>query len=245
MTDIGRDNLDLREEDRLPWLEAVEDERSEEGISPMKLAATALGVLLALGLLVAAFYFTRGGGEGSDGGGALIAAPEGGYKVRPDEPGGMKVEGEGDASFAASEGAEATGKLDTAALPETPVEAVRAPAPARREAKVVASGSARVADGGRMPAAGKAPAIKASAAVARGSVVQLGAYNSEAVAASAWKRMSGRFAFLGNYQNIIVPVKVGGDTLYRLRVDAGSSGEARDVCGRLKVAGENCLIAVN
>ena len=38
------------------------------------------------------------------GGGALIAAQPGDYKVKPDEPGGMKVEGEGDTAFATSEG---------------------------------------------------------------------------------------------------------------------------------------------
>jgi hypothetical protein len=34
-----------------------------------------------------------------------------------------------------------------------------------------------------------------------------------------------------------------GQAIWRLRVNAGSNGQARELCGRLKVAGEGCFIA--
>jgi hypothetical protein len=36
--------------------------------------------------------------------------------------------------------------------------------------------------------------------------------------------------------------EVNGRTVYRLRASAGSSSAARDLCGRLRIAGEDCLI---
>ena len=111
MTDTDRE-LNLQDEDRLPWLEAVETDDEDEGVSGSKLAGLVLAGLLALGVLIGGIWWLRSQQQGPQGDGTLIAAQEGDYKVKPDAPGGMKVEGQGDASFAASEGAEANGKTD-------------------------------------------------------------------------------------------------------------------------------------
>lgn len=248
MTDMSRDDLDLRDEDKLPWLEPVEQERDDDGVSPLKLAAGVLAALVVLGLVIAGVWWLRernAGAEAGRGNGALITAPAGDYKVKPDEPGGMKVEGEGDASFAASEGAEANGRIDTGAIPEAPVTGKRAVP--TRPAAPVATGSARVADGGRMPApsATRAATAQRPAAIASGQVVQLGAYNSAATAEAAWTRLSRRFGYLAPLTRTVTPVTIGGGTLYRLRADTGSANAARALCGRLEVAGEKCLVAVN
>ena len=56
------------------------------------------------------------------GNGDLIAAQEGDYKVKPDDPGGMKVAGEGDAAVAASGGAAGgNGSIAVSNLPEAPI----------------------------------------------------------------------------------------------------------------------------
>lgn len=55
------------------------------------------------------------------GDGSIIRAPAGPYKVRPPEPGGMRVEGQGSTAFATSEGAEAGGQIDRSAEPELPL----------------------------------------------------------------------------------------------------------------------------
>jgi len=247
MTDVERDNLELSDEDRLPWLEAVEDTDDDEGISPAKLVGGVIGALVALGVVIAGVWWIKDRNAVAEGDGALIAAAEGDYKVKPDEPGGMKVEGEGDSSFATSEGAEATGKIDTSALPETPVAGARAPAkPADRPVAGGPAATAKVADGGKMPAPSAKPAAAPAApAGPAGSVVQLGAFGSEAIANAQWATMSKRFAFLSPLSKTIQVAKVGGSTYYRLRVNAGTPAAATSLCGKLKVAGENCLIAAN
>lgn len=254
MSDTERgDSLELSEEDRLPWLEAVEDADDDDGVSPAKLVGGVIAALAALGVVIAGVWWVKDRQAPSEGDGALIAAAEGDYKVKPDEPGGMKVDGQGDAAFATSEGAVASGRIDTSAVPEAPVVQTRpADKPATAAPKPAAGGpsgaTVRVADGGKMPAVKPATAATAPRPAgpgASGSLIQLGAYNSEAVANEAWTRMSKRFSFLAPLGKTVIPVKIGEKTLYRLRADAGSAGQANALCGKLKVAGETCLIAAN
>ena len=40
----------------------------------------------------------------------------------------------------------------------------------------------------------------------------------------------------------VSPAKVGDGTVYRLRVAAGTAANAANLCGKLRVAGENCVI---
>lgn len=250
MSDAGRSGLDLRDEDRLPWLEAVEDVGEERSaISSMKLVGGVVAALAALGIVIAGVSWIRNRDTGTEGDGSLIQAPAGDYKVKPDAPGGMKVEGEGDTSFATSEGAEATGKIDTGALPETPVQGQVVKAPAQRTERAATTvATVKVAEGGKLPArtASVASTMPRPVGVGPGgSLIQLGAYANESMANTAWTRMTRRFQFLAPLTKSIVPVKIGENTLYRLRADAGSSGQAAELCGKLKVAGENCLIASN
>ncbi len=90
-----------------------------------------------------------------------------------------------------------------------------------------------------------APAPKAAPAAApeaSGAVIQLGAFSSEARARTAFRSLADRYVYLQGLTPLIVPVTADGRTLYRLRVPAGSSAAARDLCGRLRVAGEACQI---
>lgn len=245
MTDRYRDSLDLRDEDRLPWLEAVEDEDDRDSISPFKVAIALLLFLALLALIVGGIYWVRSGGEAATGDGDLIAAPPGDYKVRPQEPGGMDVQGKGDAAFATSAGAAPEGAIDLNAVPEVPVTAAAAPVKkAAPEPAAGRSATAEIPESGGMLTAPPPAARAASTAAAAGggSVIQLGAFDSEGVANAAWKKMSSRFAFLAEMQSQVMSATVGGRTYYRLRTDAGSSDHARDICGRLKVAGENCMV---
>ncbi|CAN5202296.1 hypothetical protein BH10PSE14_BH10PSE14_34700 [soil metagenome] len=241
MTDTDRDPLSLNDEDRLPWLEAVDDEDNER-VSTGKLAGFVLAALAALGLVIGGVWLLRHNGPGPQGDGKLIAAQEGDYKVRPDAPGGMKVEGQGDSAFAASEGAEANGKIDLNATAEAPVASGKAGL-----AKTAAAPAAKIATT-TMPASGgklvAAPPTKTNAAggaaAASGSLVQLGSFNSEAQASAAWVRLTKRFAYLTPLTKSVEAATVNGSTFYRLRANAG--GDAGTICGKLKVAGENCLL---
>lgn len=244
MTDVGRDSLDLRDEDRLPWLEAVDEEDQEGTISPLRLVAYVLAGLLALAIVIGGIYWFQNREVATDGEGELIAAPEGDYKARPDEPGGMAVEGRGDAAFATSDGASPSGTIDLNAVPETPVTrqpaAAPEPAPAPRAAD---SATVDVPEsGGSLAAPGSSDRMTPAGG---GTVIQLGAYDSDAVARAAWGRHSSRFAFLSELEETVAAATVGGRTYYRLRVATGSNAQAKNFCGRLRVAGEDCLIVAN
>lgn len=239
MTDIDRDSYALRDEDRLPWLEAVDDEEDVDRVSPLRLAALLLIGLAILGVVIAGVWWWQSREVTPNGDGELIAAPAGPYKVKVDDPGGMQVEGKGDAAFATSEGAAPTGALDLGAVPEDPVTRT-APAP-KAPAAATTGATAKVEAGGQLVAKAP-PAQPAAPAGPAGSVVQLGAFDSQAIANEAWSSLSGRFGYLEGLTKIVVPAKVGGRTFYRLRAATSSSDQAKDVCARLKVAGENCLI---
>lgn len=93
------------------------------------------------------------------------------------------------------------------------------------------------------PAPPMAPiAFPPQPASAGGSTVQLGAFSSEGRAREAWKSLSARFAYLAPLTPVILPTAKDGKTLYRLRTTPGGPAEARDICGRLKAAGDSCSV---
>ena len=219
MTDIRADE----EEDRLPWLEAVDDDDAQaQGPSTIKMIVAVLIALVGIGAIVGGIFWLSNRAQ-DGGGGEIIAAPEGDYKVPPDDPGGMTVEGEGGTAQAASAGADPKGAIDTNRMAEAPVDKAAPPA-AQPQPRTTAE----------TPAPTPAPAQPA----AGGATIQLGAFSSQAGANAAWKALSGRFGYLAPLTHSVVPVTTGGKTLYRLR--AGGPGAA-NICDRLKVAGESCV----
>jgi cell division septation protein DedD len=244
VTDDDRETLPLQDEDRLPWLEAVDDNIQDDTVSTGKLIGFGVAALAAIGIVIGGVSVLRSAPGPAKGDGKLIAAQEGDYKVRPDAPGGMKVEGQGDSSFAASEGAEANGKIDTNAASETPVKGTKVPLPkpgfSGAPAKPVATASVP-ASGGKLVAPLPAkPVQNAAMTAASGSLVQLGAFGSEAKANEAWTSMAKRFGYLSALPKSVIVAQVNGNQVYRLRANAG--GQASTICGKLKVAGENCMI---
>ena len=164
----------------------------------------------------------------------LIAAPEGPYKVKPDSPGGMTVEGQGETAFDAAQGGTPNASIDTSAVAEAPVTAQpKGQAPAASEPPLL-----------KAPEPTNAPAAKADSpaapapAAGGGATIQLGAFPSGAAAEKAWKALSGRFGYLAPLSHSVVVAQVNGKTYYRLRA---SGPGAAGICGRLKVAGEQCL----
>lgn len=248
---MSEETLDMRDEDRLPWLEAVEEDDTE-GLGVGKLLLFVFGGLAVVAVIVGvAFWANSGGDEGASG--ELIAAPEGEYRVRPDEAGGMEVEGEGDAAFAASEGENPDARIDPSAVPEEPVAGRREAASEGEASRSGAAGatgsaSARIPESGgqladsapsRSTDSGNAPSASS------GRLIQLGAFSSEAAANRAWRSLSGRYDYLASLDQAVSTVEAGGRTLYRLRAAAGTAEEARRICGRLRVATEDCSVVTN
>ena len=241
--ETGQDNgpaegeLEVGDEDRLPWLEAVEeDDGGRDGPSVAKLIAAIVIGLVAIGVIVGGLFWL-GNRNQPGGNGEIIAAPEGDYKVRPENPGGMNVTGEGEVAAQASAGQTPQGNLALNA-PETPVTqaphaAPATPAPAQT-AQAQAPAPAHPAPAPAHPAPAPAPQHPAAGS---GATIQLGAFSSQAAANQAWTNLSGRFHYLAPLSHNVAAAQVGGRTLYRLRA---SGAAAADVCRRLQVAGEAC-----
>lgn len=214
---------DARDGDRLPWLETVDDDY-EEGPSVLRIVLLVAIALAVLAAVVFGYQYYRVH-HGVDGNGGLIGAQEGDYKVKPDDPGGTKVDGEGDTAIATSNGS-GTGNaaIDMKATPEKPIAGKKAVA-------ANPAGSSKTIT-----------AIPAAGATAGGALVQIGSFPDEASANVAWGKVSHKLAFLAPLGKSVQAAQVNGRTVYRLRVNAGSAGAATTVCGKLKAAGEACFI---
>jgi hypothetical protein len=239
MGDYARGQLDLDDEDRLPWLEPAADEDAAESVSPVKLLMLILAGLALLAAVVGgAWWIQDRNGTGVQGEGELIAAPKDSYKIAANEADAKKFDGEGDASFAASEGVARDGRIDPSRVPEAPITGTTPPAEkakAPAAAKPASSVSAPVTDETKAK-----PAQVASAPKPGGAMIQLGAYGSQSGAKDAWGRLSKRFTYLAPLAMTVESAQVGGGTVYRLRAAAGA--QAGMLCGKLKVAGESCLV---
>lgn len=121
---MNMDGLDLEEGNRLPWLESAEIYDDDEGeYSPVRIAIFIVLALALLAAIVGGIYWMQNRNvSGLNGDGSLIAAPTDDYKMRPNDPQAREFEGEGDASFAASQGQVTTGKLGTAPPIEAPMK---------------------------------------------------------------------------------------------------------------------------
>ena len=241
---IDNNAIDFEQEQRLPWLEPIQDSEYGDGVPPGRLIAMVLAGLVVIGLIVGGlWWWQQNGGRPR---GEVITAPEGDYKIAANaEPG--RFDGEGDVAVNAAEGQQPAGRVDPNALPEQPVTTAPPPAPARPATAARPSPA-----GPAQPARTATPAAPANAAApataqpanagAGGAMIQLGAFASESTAASAWTTLQGRFSWLANVNRTIQAANVNGRTVYRLRANAGTAAAARDFCGRLRIAGENCIV---
>jgi hypothetical protein len=221
MNNTNNNGLNLNDPDRLPWLETADGYEYVESTSPLRMAVMLLAGLVLLAAIVGAVYWLqRNQIGGANGNGQLIAAPAGAYKVKPQDAGGKRFEGEGDSAFAASEGT----KTGAILVPAAKVAAAAPPA-------------------GIASAPAAAPAAPSAAPSAGAVMVQLGAFGDSAKADAAWAALNKRFGFLAGLNRKIAEANVeGGRKVFRLQAVTANSSEAQQLCAKLKVAGENCLI---
>src|SRR5205085_4542879 len=111
--------IQLSDEDRLPWLEAVEEDGDGGGPSLGKLVAAIVIGLVAIGVIVGGLYWL-GNRNSGPAGNDIIAAEQGDYKQHPENAGGMNLSGEGNVSVAASEGQQRPGNLNLNGIAEQP-----------------------------------------------------------------------------------------------------------------------------
>jgi hypothetical protein len=137
MTDFSRDRQDGSDDDRLPWLEPVEEDVEESRGGSTRLIIALVALLLLVGLLVGGFLWMRSRSDmAASGDGSVIKAPDSYYKERPADPGGMDVGSGDEIVYSASKGNEVQSTIDVSGAAETPVNVDRsraapaAPAPA-------------------------------------------------------------------------------------------------------------------
>lgn len=123
------------------------------------------------------------------------------------------------------------------------------PAPRPRVTRVAAVAPAATPAASPAPAQAAAPAPAPSAApvqaasTASGPVVQVGAFDSNAIAQGEWTRLAGRHGSLFSGKSpVIQQHQANGRTFWRLRVAGfGGISEARQFCSALQSAGTDCL----
>lgn len=259
--------------ERLPWLEPVEDEDDYPEAGGGDGGRIALWIVVGLVVLAVAFgafvLWQRHQASNADIG-QIIRAQPGPYKVKPTNPGGLEVKESDVIASRMGTGNDIDSPIDLSRIPEQPVtgpgsdQSAAAPPEAGGPARPGATGTPAAPPATKVPAkptlpyappsAASAPVVKAPPPAATpkvpamvpqppvtsgGGTIQLGALASEAKARQVWKTLSTRFGFLAPLNMSITPVKVGKNTLYRLRA---SGGDARRLCAQLRVAGESCNV---
>ncbi|MFM5930100.1 MAG: SPOR domain-containing protein [Novosphingobium sp.] len=105
--------LDLDEDDRLPWLESADDDYDDEGVDGARVFGFVIAGLLALAALVYAIWWFshRTPDPALVADGSTIAAPTEPYKEAPKAPGGKSFAGQGDTSYSVAQGKDSQTKL--------------------------------------------------------------------------------------------------------------------------------------
>ena len=213
------EQLTLADEDQdLPWLEADEYE-DEGGFDWRLIGAAALGLVVVFAALAALWWFGRESGDPeyvADG--STIAAPEGPYKQRPDDPGGRQVAGTGDQAFEVAEGESRGGRMSD----EEPSSSTARPSIDREQ-----SGSSDPA-----PSADEAGAV----------YVQIGAYSSRSDAEEGWRMQAQRYSVLSGVRHRVKEADVNGARVYRLQAISGDRASADATCRAIRDAGGACYI---
>lgn len=133
------------------------------------------------------------------------------------------------------------------AIPQGAVSSSARPAPRPRTTRVVAAAATAPkpvqAAAEPTPAPAPSPAASSVSVSSGAPLVQVGAFDSEAIANSEWSRLSGKFGSLFSGKGPVVQRhQSNGRTFWRLRVagfDARS--DAQSFCSALKAGGTDCI----
>ncbi|MEL7700440.1 MULTISPECIES: SPOR domain-containing protein [Citromicrobium] len=212
----GFDGNDLglvSDDDALPWLESSDYEEIESVDAWRVTGFVVLGLVLLALLVGGIWYFTdRTGDNAPQADGSVIAAPEGPYKERPENPGGKTFEGTGDMAPAVGEGESREGRLaEKSATPEPIAE----PSPAKEPE---AESSASAASDNRI-------------------AVQVGAYRDQATARAGWAALRRQTDALSGVEYRIVKGEADIGTVYRLQALPGDMAAARRLRDALQADG--------
>jgi len=222
------------------------------------------GSVLAAGAVIAALVW--GFSRGSSRNAPLIEADARPIKIRPDNPGGLRVPNQDELIFDRNRGARPAAQGGLAPEAERPrVDQLRAQL-AERAAQEAARNAPPPSPAPAQPAAPATPSAPATASalnapslpapvpanaerfapVANGRAqVQLGALPSEAAARGEWDRLQKRVPeLLGNRRVTLAPFdREGQTTLYRIRTGGfADAATARAFCEEMKTRSIPCMV---
>jgi len=229
--------LDLSNEDSLPWLESDEDE-DRGGFDMAQFLGFGAILIALLGVIVFGLWFltNRSSDANLVADGSTIEAPEGPYKERPDEPGGKEFAGTGNVAPVVGEGQTREG--------------VMADGDGSDDAPSGATGS-DAANSGATNAANTSPSTSESPSSASGASsgssssvvgVQVGAYGSRTRAEAGWQTLVGSSDALSGVRYRIVKGEADIGTVYRLQALASNRASADKLCSALKADGLPCQV---
>jgi hypothetical protein len=223
------------------------------------------GSVLAAGAVIAALVW--GFSRGSSRNAPLIEADARPIKVRPDNPGGLRVPNQDELIFDRNRGARSAAPGGLAPEAENPrvdqlrsqlaeraaQEAARnapppaSPAPAQSAAPATPSAPATASalNAPSLPAPVPAAAERFAPVPNGRAQVQLGALPSEAAARGEWDRLQKRVPeFLGNRRVSLAPFDREGQTpLYRIRTGGfADAATARAFCEEMKTRSIPCMV---
>ncbi len=158
--------LDLDEDDRLPWLESADDDCDQEGVDGARVFGFVIAGLLALAALIYAIWWFshRTPDPALVADGSTIAAPTEPYKEAPKTPGGKSFAGQGDTSYSVAQGKDGQTKLAGGGeAPKPSIDAATGPTTSNTGGvgvQVGAYGSSEKAEQAWSALAGRSDALK-------------------------------------------------------------------------------------
>ena len=235
------DELDLAQEDGLPWLEPEEEYEGEGEIDTAQIVGFVAVLLVflvgAFGLVYAVSNFNRGPQIVADG--STIEAPAGPVRERPQDAGGKQFAGTGDVAPGVGQGESSEARLASGAGAGSGDLSIAMPAieGGAGVAPVEADPAASVSSSPAAPAA-QAPAPDMAGAVG----VQLAAYSSRARAEKGWRDLQRQSSTLSQYKHRVVEGRIDIGTVYRLQAVAADRSQAEALCRTLKEQGLDCQV---
>jgi hypothetical protein len=259
---VVRDEIDIPMPAMGPASYRVPHRRTGMDPNTKRLALIAGGIGGLLVLLVGAWSAI-----GHRHGGVPVIEPDAGpVKVKPDNPGGMKVAGQNEEILSGASDDEKTGlapppeapdpqalkaaeqKAAVAAAPPAPAAPAAPPAAASAPPATPAAPPVQAATAPEPKPAPAKPAATAKATAApagHGAQVQLAAMASEELARAEWQRLERKMpAVLSGHKPEVSRFERDGKIFWRLRTGGfASAADATRFCDEVKGKGANCAVA--